>query len=201
MTIKPALMMGAAMLSIVTAAAAAEPVFGAAPGLLRDRPLEEMSEWAAPGAATAIDANDYVDNYANDAGDAFFFAPGVAVNALDIAEPRIVIRGFAMGNRNQRSTVNVFRDGAPITDIHGDTHLAGVDLLSVSGVDVFRGGGGDFKFSGDNLGVIGGIDDETSCPQSYATVGTHVPPPAGAHSLPMTSTSAWIKHTSLSIIW
>ncbi len=152
MIMKPALMAGAAALSLATAAAAQDGVFVSPPGLLRDRPLETMRLWEKPGAAAAIDANDYADNYANDAGDAFFFAPGVSINKLDIAEPRIVIRGFSMGNRAQRATVNVFRDGAPLTDIHGDTNLAEVDLLAVSEVNVFRGGGGDLKFVGDNLG-------------------------------------------------
>ncbi|PQA87020.1 TonB-dependent receptor family protein [Hyphococcus luteus] len=151
MNIKPALMASAAALSFATAAAADDPLVSP-PGLLRDRPLEDMTEWEKPAAGTSISANDYVDNYANDAGGAFFFAPGVSVNNLDLAEPRIVIRGFTMGNRTHRATVNVFRDGAPLTDIHGDTHLAEVDLLAVSEVSVLRGGGGDLKYVGDNLG-------------------------------------------------
>ncbi|MCK5749296.1 MAG: TonB-dependent receptor plug domain-containing protein, partial [Oricola sp.] len=139
-------------LSLATAAYAEDGAFVAAPGLLRDRPLEEMSQWSKPAAGDLRDADDYVDNYANDAGDAFFFAPGVSINYLDLAEPRIIMRGFGVGNRTQRSTVNVFRDGAPLTDIHGDTNLAEVDLLAVSQVEIYRGGGGDLKFVGDNLG-------------------------------------------------
>lgn len=136
--------------SAVTAAEVGDIV--TKPTLLRDRPLEELAQWSGPAAANTLEADDYADNYANDAGDAFFFAPGVWVNMLDLAEPRIVLRGFSTGNRLERSTVNVFRDGAPLTDIHGETNLAEVDLLAVSQIDVFRGGGGDFRFVGDNLG-------------------------------------------------
>jgi iron complex outermembrane recepter protein len=152
MKTKPALTASVLALSLATAAYAEDGAFVAAPGLLRDRPLEEMSQWSKPAAGDLRDADDYVDNYANDAGDAFFFAPGVSINYLDLAEPRIIMRGFGVGNRTQRSTVNVFRDGAPLTDIHGDTNLAEVDLLAVSQVEIYRGGGGDLKFVGDNLG-------------------------------------------------
>lgn len=139
-------------LAFATAAAAQDGAFVAEPGLLRDRPLEEMSEWSKPAAGDGRGAGDWVDNYANDAGDAFFFAPGVSINYLDLAEPRIVIRGFTTGNRTQRATVNVFRDGAPLTDIHGDTNLAEIDLLAVSQVQIYRGAGGDLSYVGDNLG-------------------------------------------------
>lgn len=138
--------------SLPAAMAADEDDLVTKPTLLRDRPLEEFSQWARPGSASRLDADDYIDNYANDAGDAFFFAPGVWVNMLDLAEPRIAIRGFSTGNRLERASVNVFRDGAPLTDIHGDANLAEVDLLAVSEVDVFRGGGGDLQYAGDNLG-------------------------------------------------
>ncbi len=155
MFIKKALMLGAAGLGLSAGAIAAEiESVTPAPTLLRDRPLDDMSQWRRPAAASRIEASDYVDNYANDAGDAFFFAPGVWVNALDLNEPRIVIRGFAMGNSQQRSTVVILRDGAPLTDVHGETNMVEVDLLSVADVDVFRGGAGDLMFGGDNLGGV-----------------------------------------------
>ena len=155
MVMKNALMLGAAYLSLSFSAIAAEvETVTPVPGLLRDRPLEELAQWRRPSAATAIDASDYADNYANDAGDAFFFAPGVWVNALDLNEPRIVIRGFAVGNSQHRSNVVVLRDGSPITDVHGDTNMVEVDLLSVANIDVYRGGGGDLMYGGDNLGGV-----------------------------------------------
>ncbi len=152
MKIKPALTASVFALCLATAAAAEGEPFVAKPSLLRDRPLEELGVWAQPSAIDIREADDYVDNYAGDAGEAFFFAPGVTINYLDLVEPRIVMRGYAVGNRAQRSTVNVFRDGVSLTDIHGETNLAEVDLLAVSQVNIYRGGGGDFKFVGDNLG-------------------------------------------------
>lgn len=155
MFLKKAFMLGAAGLSLSGVAIAAQSEsLTPAPGLLRDRPLEELAQWDRPAPASRIEASDYVDNYANDAGDGFFFAPGVWVNALDLNEPRIVIRGFTLGNSQHRSTVIVLRDGAPLTDVHGETNMVEVDLMSVAHVDVFRGGGGDLMFSGDNLGGV-----------------------------------------------
>lgn len=125
---------------------------------LRDRALADFSDWGGAGptgqisATDRIDASDYVDNYINDAGEAFFFAPGVSINALDANEPRIAIRGFDVKNRQERATASVFRDGAPLTDVHGTTNLREIDLRAVSHVDVMRGGGGDLRLSGDNLG-------------------------------------------------
>ena len=121
------------------------------PEALRDRPLEE---YAMAGGVAAVDsrpASDYLDNYANDAGEAFFFAPGVWVNALDLNEPRIAIRGFGLANRQERSTAPIFRDGAPLTDVHGGVNIREIDLRAVSRVDVMRGGAGDLRFVGDSL--------------------------------------------------
>lgn len=122
---------------------------------LKDRSLEDyVEEWRAPAASDSRPAEDFEDNYANDAGDALFFAPGVWINALDLSEPRIVMRGFGVGNRQERSTVVALRDGAPLTDVHGDTNTAEIDLLSVAQVDIFRGGAGDLLYGGDNLGGV-----------------------------------------------
>lgn len=129
------------------------------PGL-RDRALPEYADWdrAGPtgqiGATDRIGASDYLDNYINDAGEAFFFAPGAYVNALDANEPRIVLRGFDVKNRQERATAPVFRDGAPLTDVHGTTNLREIDLRAVSHVEVMRGGGGDLRLAGDNLGGV-----------------------------------------------
>ena len=140
--------------AFLTAEAAESQSVTTAPGLLRDRPLEEIQHWNTPSAADSRNSSDYVDNYANDVGDSLFFAPGVSINRLDNSEPRIQLRGFAVGNRQARSTVKVLRDGAPLTDVHGDTNVAEIDLLAVSQIDVFRGGGGDVRIAGDNLGGV-----------------------------------------------
>lgn len=129
-----------------------EPEAVAPQPALRDRALSDYEKWQGVSAADHIKANDYLDNYANDAGEAFFFSPGVYVNSLDANEPRITLRGFDVKNRQERSTVNVFRDGAPLTDVHGTTNLREIDLRAVASVDVLRGGGGDLRLSGDNLG-------------------------------------------------
>lgn len=126
--------------------------FAAAPSLLRDRPLVEYIQWEKPAAGDSRPAEDYLDNYVNDVGDAFRFAPGVWVNNLDLAEPRLSIRGFAISNRQERSNIIALRDGAPLTDVHGETNTAEVDLLALERVDIYRGGGGDLAVVGENLG-------------------------------------------------
>ena len=142
--------MTACLLCVVEAAAQSAP--SKKPPALKDRPLNEMIEFIAPAAEDSRPASDYVDNYANDLGDGFFFAPGVIVNRHDVHEPRIVVRGFALGNRQERSTVPIYRDGAPITDVHGATHTQEIDLLATARIDILRGGGGDLRLAGDNLG-------------------------------------------------
>ncbi len=104
---------------------------------LRDRSLADILSVA--GAVDVRDSTDYEDNYADDLGDGFFFAPGVEINALDIQEPRLSIRGFAIGNGQHRSTVRVLRDGAPLTDVHGTTNSTEIDLLSTDKIKVIRG--------------------------------------------------------------
>lgn len=162
---KSSIFMAAASVCALTAALAAEegatspfvesdddnPI---AATTLKDRSLSDYAQWRRPAASDSRPASDYVDNYARNAGDAFFFAPGVWVNSQDLNEQRLVLRGFAVNNRVQRSNVMVLRDGAPLTDVHGVTNLREVDLLAVNRVDIFRGGAGSFLYSGDNLGGV-----------------------------------------------
>ncbi|MEO1242637.1 MAG: TonB-dependent receptor [Pseudomonadota bacterium] len=121
---------------------------------LRDRSLSEYEQWQMPAASDVRPSSDYVDNYARNAGDALFFSPGVWVNAADLNEQRLVLRGFAFNNRQQRTNAIVLRDGAPLTDVHGNTNLREIDLLAVNRVDVFRGGAGSLRIGGDNLGGV-----------------------------------------------
>ena len=116
---------------------------------LRDRPLDQLAQTAGP--VDIRDRSDFVDNYADDVGNGVFFAPGVAVNALDIQEPRLSIRGFAVGNSQHRSNVKVLRDGAPLTDVHGTTHSTEIDLLSTEEIEIIRGVA-NLRDGGDNLG-------------------------------------------------
>jgi len=157
MPVRKTMTMGLAVLASLAAAvpgaAAAEAEeFIAPPPLLRDRPLDAYRHWDRPAAADSRPASDFTDNYANEAGDAFFFAPGVTVNRLDLSEPRIVLRGFGLANRQERATIIALRDGAPLTDVHGETNTVEIDLLAVDRVDIFRGGGGDLAIVGGNLG-------------------------------------------------
>ncbi len=121
------------------------------PATLRDRPLEDYQGVA--GAVDRRDASDYEDNYADDVGDGVFFAPGVTVNGLDIQEPRLSIRGFAVGNSGQRSNVIVLRDGARLTDVHGTTNTSEIDLLSTQRIDIVRGVA-NLRDGGGNLGGV-----------------------------------------------
>ena len=131
---------------------AASPSNSSKPGALRDRPLADYVDRRRTAATDVVVVNDYADRYADDIGDTMFFAPGVWVNALDIHEPRIVLRGFGIANRQERSTVPFLRDGAPLTDVHGTTNTQEIDPLAISRIDIYRGGGGDLRFTGDNLG-------------------------------------------------
>lgn len=118
---------------------------------LRDRPLEDYIELARAAATDERDESDYIDNYADDAGDGFFFAPGVMVNALDIQEPRIVARGFGIANNQHRSTLTMLRDGAPLTDVHGTSNTSEIDLQSTKAIEIYRGVA-TLREGGGNLG-------------------------------------------------
>ncbi|WDI30156.1 TonB-dependent receptor [Hyphococcus flavus] len=118
---------------------------------LRDRPLDEYIQRSRAAATDTRDESDFTDNYADDIGDGLFFAPGVQINGLDIQEPRIAIRGFSYGNNQHRSTVAVYRDGAPVTDVHGTSNTSEIDLQSTKSIKIYRGVA-NLREGGDNLG-------------------------------------------------
>lgn len=145
-------------LSAGALSAAENEAFGVA--TLRDRPLDEYIELIRAGAVDERSRSDFSDNYADDAGDGFFFAPGVMANGLDIQEPRIVLRGFGLGNNQHRSTVNIFRDGAPLTDVHGTTNFSEINLQSTQSIEIYRGVA-NLREGGDNLGGAVNFISET----------------------------------------
>lgn len=120
------------------------------PPTLRDRPIAQIQ---IAGAVDERSSADYVDNYADDIGDTVFFAPGVTVNGLDIQEPRVTIRGFAIGNNQHRSTVKYLRDGAPLTDVHGRTDTTILDPQTIKTLGIERGVA-SLRDGGDNLGGV-----------------------------------------------
>ena len=124
----------------------------AAPHTLRDRALNEYLKAETNAPDHIVRAPDYSDNYADDAGDGMFFLPGVWVNYLDAHEPQISARGYGLANRHQRTGLRILRDGAPVTDVHGDTYIREVDSLAVDRIDFWRGSGSDLRLSGDTLG-------------------------------------------------
>lgn len=149
-----ALTAGCVLSGIATLTAEAQQVAeeeNAAP-TLKDRALAEYAIWRTPGAVDVRPSEDYEDNFADDVGDGLFFAPGVWVNRLDIHEPRIVLRGFGLANRQERSTAPVLRDGAPLTNVHGTTNTQEINLQAIDAVNVWRGGAGDYRYVGGNLG-------------------------------------------------
>lgn len=123
-------------------------------GALRDRPLAELIAVTGAGPYDVRPAADYVDNYADDIGDGFFFAPGVAVHAIDLQEPRITMRGFGLLNIQQRSAATMLRDGAPLTDVHGVTNFSELDLLSIGRIDIRRGGASVLAPGATSLGGV-----------------------------------------------
>lgn len=124
---------------------------GSSATTLRDRPLSDLIALTRAGAEDKRPREDFDDNYADDVSDGLFFAPGVVINALDLQEPRIIIRGFALANNQHRSTVNVNRDGASLTDVHGTTNTSEIDLQSVQAIEIYRGVA-NLREGGDNLG-------------------------------------------------
>ena len=113
---------GAAAAAVITSSDDAFPISDAFVVLtLHDRPLDAFAKIAPTTPYDVRPRSDFDDNYADTIGDGLFFAPGVTVNALDLKEPRIIIRGFGQSNIHQRSTVVALRDGAPLTDVHGTT--------------------------------------------------------------------------------
>jgi iron complex outermembrane receptor protein len=73
------------------------------------------------------------------------------VNTLDIQEPRIVMRGFAIANNQHRSTVIMLRDSAPLTDVHGTSNTSEIDLQSTKSIELYRGVA-TLREGGGNLG-------------------------------------------------
>ncbi|MEO1253009.1 MAG: TonB-dependent receptor [Pseudomonadota bacterium] len=124
---------------------------------LRDRPL---NEFAAVAAVDHRPRSDFTDNYADEIADGLFFAPGVELNRLDVQEPRLSIRGFSLGNTGQRSGPLVLRDGAPLTDVHGETNTSEIDLLSTESIEIQRGVV-SLRDGGGNLGGVIALKSRT----------------------------------------
>ena len=120
---------------------------------LRDRPLDEYAKIAPSTAFDVRHRSDFDDNYADTIADGLFFAPGIIVNTLDLKEPRIHSRGFGLSNIHQRSGVTVLRDGAPLTDVHGTTNSADIDLLSAERIEILRSGS-TLRAGVDNFGGV-----------------------------------------------
>ena len=131
-----------ACVAAMSVAEAAQTAPEAITPVLRDGDIIDYVRIDRPAIQDTRTARDFEDNYSNDLADGLFFAPGVWINAGDIHEPRVSIRGFAVGNRQERSNVAMLRDGAPLTDVHGTNNVQEIDLLSISAIDVFRGGSG-----------------------------------------------------------
>lgn len=144
-----ALSVGPASAAVITMTTNGGTELGVA--TLRDRSLEDLARTAAP--VDLRTAADWEDNYADDIGDAVFFAPGVAVNGLDIQEPRLSVRGFGVGNSQHRSNLVYLRDGAPLTDVHGTTNATEIDLLSTDKIEIARSVA-DLRDGGNLGGVV-----------------------------------------------
>ena len=120
---------------------------------LRDGPALLPASQFGASAHLQQSTDVYDDRYVDEIDDVIFFTPGVGVNGLDLQEPRLTMRGFGVSNGQNRSTVKILRDGAPLTDIHGDTHATAIDVSTIDTVRVFRNAG-PLPLGGDNLGGV-----------------------------------------------
>ncbi|NNE42184.1 MAG: TonB-dependent receptor [Marinicaulis sp.] len=123
-----------------------------APVTLKDRPLKDYVNYKDAAPSDIRPHEDFDDNYSTNMSDGLFFTPGVLINAHDFNEHRIHQRGFGLASRQGRGGIQIYRDGAPVTDVFGVTNAMEIDLLSAERLEVLRPGRGDTRLSAGRLG-------------------------------------------------
>lgn len=95
-----------------------------------------------PGGVGLVEADVFLDDFAQSIGDALLFTPGVFADTSAQRETRISIRGSGLNATFERRGITVRRDGVPISRASGITEFQEVDPLTIDYIEVFKGANG-----------------------------------------------------------
>ena len=95
-----------------------------------------------PGGVGLVEADVFLDDFAQSIGDALLFTPGVFADTSAQRETRISIRGSGLNATFERRGITVRRDGVPISRASGSTEFQEVDPLTIDYIEVFKGANG-----------------------------------------------------------
>ena len=118
-----------------------------APGAASARDILER----VPGGVGLVEADVFLDDFAQSIGDTLVFTPGVYADTSAQRETRISIRGSGLNSSFERRGISVRRDGVPISRASGSTEFQEVDPLTIDYIEVFKGANG-LRYGAASLG-------------------------------------------------
>lgn len=130
---------------VVTAERARGSLTSPSPEQARER-LERV-----PGGIGFVEAEVFLDDFAQSIGDTLAFTPGVFADTSAQRENRISVRGSGLNSSFERRGLTLLRDGIPITRASGSTEFQEVDPLSIQYIEVFKGANG-LRYGAASLG-------------------------------------------------
>ncbi|MEM9840200.1 MAG: TonB-dependent receptor [Pseudomonadota bacterium] len=95
-----------------------------------------------PGAIGLVEAEVFLDDFAQSIGDTLLFTPGVFADTSAQREARLSIRGSGLNSGFERRGLTVRRDGVPISRASGSTEFQEVDPLTIDYIEVYKGANG-----------------------------------------------------------
>ncbi len=104
-----------------------------------------------PGAVGLVEADVFLDDFAQSIGDALTYTPGVFADVSAQRESRLSIRGSGLNSTFERRGLTVLRDGVPISRASGATEFQEVDPLTIDYIEVFKGANG-LRYGASSLG-------------------------------------------------
>ena len=104
-----------------------------------------------PGGIGFVEAESYLDDFAQSLGDTLLFTPGVFADTSAQRENRISLRGSGLNSSFERRGLTLLRDGVPITRASGSTEFQEMDPLSVHYLEVYKGAN-SLRFGAASLG-------------------------------------------------
>ena len=104
-----------------------------------------------PGGIGFVEAESFLDEFAQSIGDALVFTPGVFADTSAQRENRISVRGSGLNSSFERRGITLLRDGIPITRASGSTEFQEVDPLAARYIEVYKGANG-LRYGGSSLG-------------------------------------------------
>lgn len=118
-----------------------------APGAKLARDILER----VPGGIGFVEAEVFLDDFAQSIGDALIFTPGVYADTSAQRENRISVRGSGLNSTFERRGITVLRDGVPISRASGITEFQEIDPLTIDYIEVFKGANG-LRYGAASLG-------------------------------------------------